>query len=211
MRLYDYAASGNCYKVRLLLALLEIDHERVPIDIFAGDTLTQEFAAINPARETPVLELDDGSRLTQSNAILWYLGEGSHLLPTLRFERAQVAQWLFFEQERVVRGIGASRFWILTGRNPEGVAARFRLGATALEMLNAHLRSRRFLVGDQVTIADIANFAYTHVATDAGYDLDRYPAIVAWHQRIQSEHDFIDDYIPYPANAQPGVSRSVYD
>jgi len=118
VRLYDYSASGNCFKARLLLALLGRDYERVPIDIFAGDTLTDEFAALNPARETPVLELDDGNVLTQSNAILWFLAEGTAFLPVEALERGQVVQWLHFEQERVMSGIGGARFRILTGRNP---------------------------------------------------------------------------------------------
>src|SRR5688572_32069496 len=100
MRLYDYAASGNCFKVRLLFALLGRDYERVPVDIFAGDTLTDAYVAINPLRETPVLELAAGERLAQSAAILWYLADGTAFLPEDRFERAQVAQWLSFEQER---------------------------------------------------------------------------------------------------------------
>src|SRR3954469_24161831 len=106
MRLYDYAASANCYKPRLLLALLGREYERVAVDIFAGDTLTDEYAALNPARETPVVELDDGRVMTQSDAILWYLAEGTEFLPRDAFERGQVLQWLFFEQERVMAGIG---------------------------------------------------------------------------------------------------------
>lgn len=211
MRLYDYAASGNCYKARLLLALLGVEYERVPIDIFGGDTLTDAYARINPARETPVLELDDGSLLAQSNAILWYLGEGTRFVPGTRPERARVAQWLFFEQERVVNGIGSARFRLLTGRDPAAVPARFALGKTALELLDAHLRTRRYLVGEAISLADVANFAYTHVAEDAGYDLGEHPAVVAWHDRIRAEPRFVDDYVRYPENARPGVSRSIYD
>src|SRR3954447_3258545 len=116
MRLYDYAASGNCFKVRLLLALLGEEYERVPVDIFAGDTLTDAYLAINPVRETPVLEIDGGQRIAQSNAILWYLAEGTPFLPATRLERGLVAQWLAFEQERVMGGLGGARFRILTGR-----------------------------------------------------------------------------------------------
>src|SRR5262249_11312245 len=110
MRLHDYDASGNCFKVRLLLALLGREYERVPVDIFAGDTLTPELARLNPVRETPVLELDDGRVLTQSNAILWYLAEGTPFLPAGPFERGEVVQWLSFEQERVMNGLGGARF-----------------------------------------------------------------------------------------------------
>lgn len=211
MRLYDYSASGNCYKARLLLALLGREYERVAIDIFAGDTLTDEFAELNPARETPVLELDDGTLLAQSNAILWYLAEGTEYLPPEPIQRAEVVQWLFFEQERVMSGVGSARFRILTGRVPELVQARLELGRTALEMLEAHLGGRRFLVGDSCTIADVANFAYTHVAEDAGYDLPRYPAVTAWLKRVTELPGFVNDLVPYPENARPGAGRSIYD
>jgi glutathione S-transferase len=211
MRLYDYSASGNCYKARLLLALLGREYERVAIDIFAGDTLTDEFAELNPARETPVLELDDGTLLTQSNAILWYLAEGTEYLPSEPIQRAEVVQWLFFEQERVMSGVGSARFRILTGRAPELVQARLELGRTALEMLEAHLAGRLFLVGESCTIADVANFAYTHVAEDAGYDLSRYPAVTAWLKRVSELPGFVNDLLPYPENARPGAGRSIYD
>ena len=117
MRLHDYAASGNCYKARLLLALLDVPYERVAVDIFAGDTLTPEFGRLNPIRETPVLELDSRETITQSNAILWYLVEGTDFLPEDRLDRAQeVVQWLSFEQERVMPGLGGTRFRRATGR-----------------------------------------------------------------------------------------------
>jgi len=211
VRLYDYAASGNCYKARLLLALLARKYERVPIDIFAGDTLTDEYAAINPARETPVLELEDGTILTQSNAILWFLAEETAFLPTGALERGQVAQWLFFEQERVMSGIGAARFRTLTGRNPELIPARLALGKSALSMLEARLHGSSYLVGDSCSIADLANFAYTHVAEDAGYQLSDYPAVNAWLERVRALPRFIDDLVVYPENARPGASRSIYD
>jgi glutathione S-transferase len=211
LRLYDYPASANCYKARLLLALLEREYERVEVDIFAGGTLTDAYRQLNPARETPVLELDDGQLLTQSNAILWYLAEGTNHLPREPLGRAQVAQWLFFEQERVMSGIGSARFRILTGRDPEIVQTRLELGRSALEMLAAHLADRAFLVGDSCTIADLANFAYTHVAADAGYDLSGYPAVERWLARIAALPRFMDDLVAYPANARAGHSRSIYD
>jgi glutathione S-transferase len=211
VRLYDYAASGNCYKVRLLLALLGREYERVPVDIFAGDTLTEEYARLNPARETPVLELDDGEVLTQSNAILWYLAEETEYLPREPWQRGRVAEWLFFEQERVMSGIGSARFRILTGRDPELVAPRLELGKSALELLERHLQKRSYLVADSCSIADVANFAYTHVAADAGYDLDIYPAVADWLSRVQALPGFVDDLVPYPDNARPGASESIYD
>jgi len=211
VRLYDYAASANCYKPRLLLALTQREYERVPIDIFSGDTLTDEYAAINPAREAPVLVLDDGSVLTQSNAILWFLAEQTSFLPENPLERAQIVQWLFFEQERVMSGIGGARFRILTGRDPKLVPARLELAGSALTMLEAHLDGREHLVGNSCSIADLANFAYTHVAGDAGFDLGDYPAVNEWVARVAALPRFIDDLAPYPANARPGASRSIYD
>jgi len=214
VRLYDYNASGNCYKVRLLLAFLDRQYERVPIDIFAGDTLTDEYRALNPVRETPALELDSGAVIVQSNAILWYVAEGTPFLPDDPLERAHVAQWLFFEQERVMSGIGSARFRKLTGRDrldPRGVAARFAVGEGALEVLQEHLSHRSFLVGDRLSIADVAVFAYTHVAEDAGYDLTRFPAVSAWLDRVRREPRFTDDLVTYPENALPGHGRSIYE
>ena len=211
MRLYDYAASANCYKARLLLALLEREYERIPVDIFAGETMTDEYAALNPARETPVLQLDDGTPLAQSNAILWYLAEGTPFLPEDRVGRAQVAQWLSFEQEWVMRGIGGARFWTLTGREPGALPARLALGVRALELLEVQLEGLAYLVGDSCTIADVSNFAYTHVAEDAGLRLRDYPAVTAWLDRIRAQPGFVDDLVPYPENARPGAGRSIYD
>jgi glutathione S-transferase len=211
VRLYDYAASANCYKARLLLALLEREYERAPLDIFAGDTLTDEFAALNPARETPVLVLDDGTVLTQSNAILWFLAEETPFMPAGARERGQVAQWLFFEQERVMSGIGGARFRTLTGRNPELIPARLELGRSALSMLEDRLDGRLYLVGDAFSIADLSNFAYSHVAEDAGFRLAEYPAVTGWLERVRSLPRFVDDLVAYPDNARPGQSRSTYD
>jgi glutathione S-transferase len=211
MRLYDYAASGNCYKARLLLALLAQRYERVAIDIFAGDTLTDAYAAINPARETPVLELDNGTLLTQSNAILWYLAEFTPFLPATQLERAQVVSWLMFEQEYVVSGIAAPRFWLMTGRGDEAtLAARQERGRATLIRLDEHLLQRDFLL-DSFSIADIAVFAYTHVASEAGLALDDHPAVTAWVSRVETQPRFVNDLVAYPPNATPAVSRSIYD
>jgi glutathione S-transferase len=206
VRLYDYAASGNCYKVRLLLALLGREYERVPVDIFGGDTLTAEFAALNPVRETPVLELDSGAVIAQSGAILCHLAEGTPFMPDEPLERARVLQWLFFEQERVMGGIGGPRFRRLTGR-PQ-VEGRLAVGADALELLDAHLRERAWLVGDRTTIADVAVFGYGHVAHDAG--LAPREHVLAWFERMRALPGFVADLEPYPANARPGAGRSIY-
>jgi glutathione S-transferase len=203
VRLYDYDASGNCYKARLLLALLGTDYERVPIDIFAGDTLTEEYGRLNPVRETPVLELDDGAVITQSGAILWYLAEGTAFLPADRLGRAHVAQWLAFEQERVMGGIGGPRFRALTGRPP--LPGKLEIGAAALALLDATLARRDWLVGNAPTIADIAVYAYAHVAPDAGLDLAPFGAFRAWTERIAALPGYMHDFVPYPENARAGA------
>jgi glutathione S-transferase len=207
MRLYDYAASGNCFKVRLLLALLGRPYERVAVDIFAGDTLTDAFGLLNPLRETPVLELDDGRVLTQSNAIVWFLGEGTEFLPDDAFARGEVASWLSFEQERVMGGIGGPRFRALTGRPFD--PSKLETGRGALAHLDTHLSTRDWLVGDVPTIADVAVFAYGSRAAEAG--LDTPPNVAAWLDRVRALPGFVDDYIVYPDNARPGASRSIYD
>ena len=214
MRLYDYDASGNCFKVRLLLALLGREYERVPVDIFAGETLTDGYARVNPLRETPVLETDDGEFVAQSNAILFYLAEGTGYLPDDPVARAQALQWTYFEQERVMPGLGGTRFRRLTGRaaaDPAGDARRFQTGVETLATLDAHLAARDWLVGDGPTIADVSVFAYTHVAGDAGFELERYPAVIAWLDRVRALPGFVDDLAPYPENAHPGKGRSIYD
>jgi glutathione S-transferase len=206
MRLYDYAASGNCFKARLLLGMLGIEYERVPVDIFGGDTLTCEYAMINPLRETPVLELDGGERIAQSNAILWYLAEGTRFLPATRLERAQVAQWLSFEQERVMGGLGGPRFRLLTGRaTREELEPRLATGRDALEVLDAHLTARDWLAGDTPTIADLALFAYVSVSP-----VEVPGAVAAWLDRVRALPGFADDFVPYPENARPGAGASIY-
>jgi glutathione S-transferase len=213
VRLYDYAASANCYKVRLLLEQLEIPYEKVSLDIFDGDTLTDAFARMNPAKTTPVLELGPGRHLTESNAILAYLAEGTDLLPDDRFERAQVLRWLLFEQADVIPTMGGLRFRLLTGRlssaDPEAV--RRKAGAEdALGVLDAHLTNRSFLAADRYTVADIAIYAYTHVAHEAGVDTSPYPAFGAWLARVEAQPRHMNDLQPYPANASVQNGLSVY-
>ena len=176
------------------------------VDIFAGDTLTDAFAALNPLRETPVLELDSGATIAQSNAILAYLGEDTPFVPTGRLEGALVQQWLSFEQERVMGGIGGPRFRRLTGR-PE-VAGRLAIGAEALALLDEHLRGRSWLVGDACTIADVSVFGYGHVASEAGLEPGEH--VNAWFKRLRALPGFVADLEPYGANARPGAGRSIY-
>jgi glutathione S-transferase len=210
MRLHDYAASGNCYKVRLLLALLGQPYERVPVDIFAGDTLTHEFAALNPARTTPVLELDDGQALPESAAILWFLAEGTAFLPGDRLARAQVLRWLCFERA-LTPAVAGARFQVMTGRTDDETPFLLAKGREVLATLDRRLEGRDWVAVDTPTIADIALFGYTHVAHDAGFDLAAHPAIEAWLDRVRALPGYVNDLVPYPPNARPGAGRSIYD
>src|SRR5262249_5320059 len=158
-------ASGNCYKARLLLAQLGLEYERVPVDIFAGDTLTDEFARINPFRSTPVLQVAGDRYLIESNAILVYLAAGTPFLPDNPIERAEVVRWLIYEQTDVMPATGGLRFRLQTGRFPPDdpdAERRRRLGEEVFGVLEEHLAERDFLVGGRYTIADIAVYAYTH-------------------------------------------------
>jgi glutathione S-transferase len=213
MRLYDYAGSCNCYKVRLLLAQLGIAYERVPVDIFAGATLTDEYLALNPARTTPVLETG-GRYLTESNAILLFLAQGTRYLPADPFELAQAAGWLIYEQTDVVPTIGGLRFRLLTQRlvGSDRDAVRRRNGALeVLRVLDDHLTTRDFFVGGGYTIADIAVYGYTHLAHEAAIDLGPYESVRAWLARVEEQPGFVEDVEPYGANAVPGAGRSIYD
>jgi glutathione S-transferase len=213
LRLYDYAASANCYKARLLLAQLGIEYERVPVDIFDGETLTDEFALLNPQRSTPVLRLADGRTLVESNAILWYLAAGTPFLPDDSFGQAEVCRWLIYEQTDVMFNMGGLRFRLITGRwTPEDAEAqRRRAGAyEVLELLDRHLAERTFLVGDRYSVADIAVFAYAHVAAEAGIDVSRAPHFLAWLERVRAQPGFVDGLEPYPPNASELTWKSIY-
>lgn len=213
MRLYDYVASCNCYKVRLLLSQLGRPYQRVPIDIFDGETLTDEYAAINPARTTPVLSTPDGY-LPESNAILVYLAAGTPLLPDDPFELAQVIRWLIYEQTDIIPTMGGLRFRLLVGRltpdDPE--AQRRKRGAQeVLRLLDNHLAHREYFVSDRYSIADIAVYGYSHLAHEAGIDMQPYANLRAWFGRLERQPGYIEDVEPYGANAALGAGRSLYD
>jgi glutathione S-transferase len=213
LRLYDYVASANCFKVRLLLAQLGRDYERVPIDIFAGHTLTDEFARLNPLRSTPVLELADGRTLIESNAILWYLASGTPFLPDDAIGQAEVCRWLIYEQSDVMPMIGGLRFRLVTGRlagESEQAERRRAGGHDVLKLLDQHLANRSFLVAESYTIADVAVYAYSHVAEDATIETAAYPSFRAWLERVEGTRGFMNDLQPYPPNASLLAGRSIY-
>ncbi|MEB3356515.1 MAG: glutathione S-transferase family protein [Synechococcales bacterium] len=190
LRLYDYLESGNCYKVRLLLTLLGIPFERIPVDILAGETRTPEFLTKNPNHRVPLLEWPDGRCLAESNAILWYFSEGTAFLPEDAWERALILQWMFFEQYSHEPYIAVVRFWHFSGQieqRQSGLAEKMERGYHALNVMEQHLQSRKFFVAERYTIADIALYAYTHVAEEGKFDLSSYPSIQSWFKRV-AEH-----------------------
>jgi glutathione S-transferase len=191
LRLHDDLDSGNCYKVRLLLTKLGIAFERVDYDIDRGETRTPEFLRKNLNGRVPVLEFEDGRFLAESNAIIVYFAEGTPFLPADRFERALVLQWLFFEQYSHEPNIATLRYWIKHNLlNPERramVEAKRRDGYAALTVMERHLDGRDYFVGKRMSIADIALYAYTHVAEEGEFDLGRFPMVRRWLARIAAE------------------------
>jgi glutathione S-transferase len=193
-RLYDYLPSGNGYKVRLLLTQLGIPFEYIELDILKGETQTPEFLQKNPNGRIPVLELEPGVFLSESNAILLYLSEGTPFLPADRLERARAIQWLFFEQYSHEPFIATSRFWLHQGKAEEyreALAQKQAPGYAALGVMEKRLRDHSFLVGDRYTIADIALFAYTHVAEEGNFSLEKFPGIQSWIERVQAQPQHI--------------------
>jgi glutathione S-transferase len=191
LTLYDYLDSGNGYKARLLLSHLKIPYTRVELDIDKGETRTKDFLKKNPNGRIPTLELDDGTFLAESDAIIFYLAEGTPFLPGERLQRAQVLQWMFFEQYSHEPYVATPRYIIKhLGRDHARAAElpmRIERGHQALQVMETHLASRQFFVAERYTIADIALYAYTHVAPEADIDLSRYKAVGAWLQRVAAQ------------------------
>jgi len=188
-RLYDYLPSGNGYKVRLVLRQLGLPYELVELDIKRGETRTPEFLAKNPNGRIPLLEIPGQGFLAESHAIISYLAEGSSLVPADRLDRARMWQWLCFEQYNLEPNIGTVRFWIASLKKSEAelgekLTEKRRNGQAALAVLEQGLAGREFLVGGRYSLADIALYAYTHVAPEGGFDLAPYPAIRAWCDRV---------------------------
>jgi len=191
LRLYDYLPSGNGYKVRLLLAQLGVPFELITLDITKGETRTSGFLAKNPNGRIPLLEIEPGKFLAESNAILFYLAEGTAFVPEDRWARAQMLQWMCFEQYSHEPNIATVRFWLhsaeLTDERRAAIAQKRTLGYAALDVMERHLATRRFFVAEAYTIADIALYAYTHVADEGGFDLGRYPAVRGWLARVREQ------------------------
>jgi glutathione S-transferase len=196
LKLYEYPASGNSYKPRLLMHLLDIKHDVIALDILKGETRTPEFLKTkSPNGRIPVLQLDDGRTLWESHAILWYLAEGSSLIPKDPWARAKALQWMCFEQYNLEPNVAVARFWIHTKKNAEvEMAERFKewhqKGYEALAILENALNESDFLTGE-FSIADIALYGYTHVADEGGFDMVPYPNIAAWIVRIEAMDNFI--------------------
>ena len=191
MLLYDSPVSGNCYKVRLLFAHLGLAYERRAVDVVDRSNRPDLLGGLNPALRVPTLVLDDGRPLAESGAILWYFGEGTRFVPDDRYLRAQVLQWMFFEQYDHEPAIAVVRFWVAYSGRAEAFAdrldERMAAGYRALDAMERHLDGRAFLVGDTFTLADVVLYAYTHVADEGGFDLGAYPAVRAWLGRVAAE------------------------
>jgi glutathione S-transferase len=191
--LYDSAVSGNCYKVRLLLAHLGLPVERVELDVVDRSNRRELLGDANPALRVPTIVLDDGRSLAESNAILWYFADGTSYAPTDPYERAQVLQWQFFEQYDHEPNVAVARFWLTKEIDvaPEQLEAKQAAGYRALDAMERHLAARTFLVGERYSIADISLYAYTHVAGEGGFELGGYPATRAWLGRVADQPDYV--------------------
>jgi glutathione S-transferase len=192
LRLYDNKESRNGYKVVLLLNQLGTEFERVEVDIFKGESRTPEFLAKNPAGKIPALELEDGTVLAESGAILWYLAEGTAFLPGDPVGRAEVMRWICFEQNAHETSVAEARFILChpelaQGRDGAILVEKQTRGNAALALMDQHLGTRDFFAAGRYTIADLALYGYTHVAADGGFDLSQYPAVGAWLARVAAQ------------------------
>jgi glutathione S-transferase len=195
-RLYSMQRSGNSYKVRLALALLNTPYEPIEIDILRGESRTPDFLAKNPSGQVPLLEIEDGRYLAESNAILWFVALGTQLAPESRIERAEALQWMFFEQHALEPNIGAAYFWLALvkgGRVLQTHALEdwMERGYAALQVMENHLKTHDYFAANQLTVADIALYGYTHVAERCDFELSTFPAIRGWLRRVESAVGFV--------------------
>ncbi|HYR66730.1 MAG TPA: glutathione S-transferase family protein [Reyranella sp.] len=196
LTLYDFMGSGNGYKVRLLLAQLGLPYKLIERDILKGETRTPEFLAKNPNGRIPTLQLEDGTHLAESDAILWYLAEGTRFAPADRLQRAQTLQWMFFEQYSHEPYIAVARFWRhfiskLSPLQELDLPGRVEKGYAALGVMEQHLARHQYFVGGRYGLADIALYAYTHVAPEGNFDLDHYPHVSSWLARVASQPGYV--------------------
>jgi glutathione S-transferase len=195
-KLYSMRRSGNSYKVRLALALLDAPYQAIEIDILRGESRTPDFLAKNPSGQVPLLEVAEGRYLAESNAILWYVAGGTSLAPESRIERAEALQWMFFEQHALEPNIGAAYFWLSLvkgGRDLQTHALEdwMERGYGALQVMENHLKTHDFFAASQLTVADIALYGYTHVADQCDFDLAAFPAIGGWLRRVQQTPGYV--------------------
>ena len=203
MKIYGDIYSGNCYKLKLICALLALEHDWIPIDILRGETRSDSFLALNPNGQIPVCVTDDNAVLTESNAILFYLAQDSAYWPRDKLSQTRVLEWQFFEQYSHEPSIAVARFIKVYQGMPDARIDEYKKklkdGYRALDIMEAQLADRDFLVGERCSIADISLFAYSHVAQEGGFDLSAYPSINSWISRIES----LPDYVAMP----PASSR----
>jgi glutathione S-transferase len=206
-KLYSMQRSGNSYKVRLALSLLDAPYRAIEIDILRGESRTPDFLAKNPSGQVPLLEVAEGRYLAESNAILWYLAVGTSLAPENRMDRAEALQWMFFEQHALEPNIGAAYFWLSLVRGGRDLQTHaledwMERGYAALQVMENHLKIHDFFAAGQLTVADIALFGYTHVANQCDFDLGTFPAIRGWLRRIEQVPGFVT------MDWQPGTEAS---
>jgi len=207
-KLYSMQRSGNSYKVRLALAILDVPYRTVEIDILKGESRTPDFLAKNPSGQVPLLEVEDGHYIAESNAILWYLANETPIRPESRLGRAEALQWMFFEQHALEPNIGAAYFWLALVRGGRDLQTHaledwMERGYAALQVMENHLKMHDFFAAGQLTVADIAMYGYTHVADRCDFDLGTFPAIRAWLRRVEQAPRFVSmDWRPDSAAAK---------
>lgn len=214
-KLYSMQRSGNSYKVRLALTFLDVPYRAIEIDILRGESRTPDFLAKNPSGQVPLLEVAEGRYLAESNAILWYVTIGTALAPNSPIERAETLQWMFFEQHALEPNIGAAYFWLSLvkgGRELQTHALEdwMERGYAALQVMENHLRTNDFFAAGQLTIADIALYAYTHVADQCDFDLTTFPSIRSWLRRVEQQPGFVtmDGSAAFSDDAAVGIARA---